>query len=127
MATLIKMGSFHSKYRRLHGNLGYYVVGPFCLIFLLSAVNNELQIPGPPQQKVSRLALPIFCILVLYQVIKSAQKRQIDAHLHYLVAFWGLVCGAGPLRSMAMVVGWYFECENGWGVNPAPGIFLGTL
>jgi hypothetical protein len=111
MATLIKLGSYNSNYRRIHGYLGYYVVAPVSFIFLSSAVKTEMQVPGPVQQKISRLALPIFCIFVLYRVVQAASKRQIDAHLHYLVAFWGIVCGAGPFRSIALVIGWWKECE----------------
>lgn len=127
MATLIKWGGFNSKYRRIHGKLGYYVVGPLSFLFLLSAINNELNVPGPVEQKVSRLLLPIVCIWNLYLIIKSAYYRRIDAHLHYIVSFWGLCCGAGPLRSGTVFSGWWSGCKDGWGANPAIGIFVGTL
>lgn len=127
MASLIKYGSYGGPLRRTHKFLGKYVIPPVALCFLLSAVRAELMLPGSIPQKIARNMLVVWCVIVLYLVVKTALTRQIAAHLHYLVAFWGLVCSAGSLRGMGLFLGWLNDCKWGYGANPTWGILLGPF
>ena len=113
--------------RRTHKFLGEYVIPPISVMFLISSVAAELQLPGSFSQKVARNMLTIWVAVVLYFLIKHAWNHNIKAHLHYVVCFWGLVCSAGSLRGAAIFWGWYLECEYGYGANPVWGIVTGTL
>lgn len=114
-------------YRSAHKFLGQYVIPPVAVIFLSSAVWAELQLPGSISQKIARNMLTIWVAIVLINVIRNAWNKNIKAHLHYVVCFWGLVCSAGALRGMALVWGYLLGCEYGYIANPTLGIVTGTL
>jgi len=127
MAGMILFGKYGGPLRTTHKYVGKYVIPPIVFVFLCSAVVCELQLPGTLPQKLARNALAPWCMMVLYNVLQAACERHIAAHLHYLVAFWGLCCSAGPLRSVAIWWGWFLGCEYGWASNPCLGIVTGTL
>jgi len=127
MASLIKFGTYGGVLRNIHKKLGTYFIPPVAVAFLSSAVWAELMLPGSIPQKIARNSLVVWCIFVLWKLLKSAFDRNIAAHLHYLVAFWGLVCSAGSLRGAALFIGWCFDCKYGYAANPCWGIITGTF
>lgn len=114
-------------FRRTHKFLGEFVIPAVAIAFLASAVWAELQLPGNVSQKIARNMLTLWVAMVLFFLIKHAWNKNIKAHLHYVVCFWGLVCSAGALRGMVLLWGYLLGCENGYAANPTLGIVTGTL
>lgn len=126
-AISIKFGSFGGTLRKAHQFMGNYIIPVVAASFLLASILAELQLPGSIPQKIGRNLLTIWVLIVLYFMLSSAWSRKIEAHLHYLVVFWGLCVSAGALRGMAVFIGWAADCDYGWAVNPIPGVMVGTF